>query len=242
MSKTVIKSLITVTLLTLLMLTIPAHARNVNKSVTIAADSHSNGASSVNGSVTVGENAVVEGDVETVNGTVTVKDNGTIRDAETVNGAVRIGSGVNAQDLSTVNGSIRVDEDSTIDGNVEAVNGSIKIAKGSTVARSVSNVNGEIEISGSEIDGDVATVSGDIWIADGAIVKGDVVVEKPGSSSWFGRKPRVPEVVIGPGSEVHGAIRLEREVKLFISNTASVGDVSGEMSMSDAIRFDGDRP
>jgi DUF4097 and DUF4098 domain-containing protein YvlB len=242
MTKIQIKAAITVGLLALLMLTIPAQAHNVNKSVTIAAGTESDGASSVNGSVTIGENAVVHGDVETVNGSVTVDDNARIEDAATVNGAVRIGSGVSADDLSTVNGAIRVKENTIINGNIEAVNGSIGLSKGSTVARHVSNVNGEIEISGAQIGGDLSTVSGDIWLSDGAVVKGDLIVEEPGASSWFGKKPRVPEIVIGPDTEIHGDIRLGREVKLYISNSATVGGVRGEMTMADAVRFDGDRP
>ena len=52
----------------------------------------------------------------------------------------------------------------------------------------------------------------------------------------------MPEVVIGPGSRVHGTIRLEREVKLYISDTAEVGGVSGVMSLTDAVRFSGEHP
>jgi hypothetical protein len=35
---------------------------------------------------------------------------------------------------------------------------------------------------------------------------------------------------------------LEREVKLYISDSAEVGGVEGKMSMSDAVRFSGDHP
>jgi hypothetical protein len=37
-------------------------------------------------------------------------------------------------------------------------------------------------------------------------------------------------------------IELEREVDLFISESAEVGGVSGEMTMDDAVRFSGDQP
>ncbi len=241
MNRVLVKSVISVGLLALLMLTIPAHAGNVNSSVKISADSESDGASTVNGSITVGENAVVAGDVETVNGSVTVKDNATIRDADTVNGAVRLGSGVNAEDLDTVNGSITIDENSAISGRVDTVNGSIRVDNGSTVAKNVSNVNGEIEISGGQIGGDLETVNGDIHLSDGAIIKGDVIVEKS-NSGWVKKKKRLPKVIIGPGTRVHGEIRLKREVELYISSTAEVGGVSGVMSMDDAIRFDGAYP
>jgi DUF4097 and DUF4098 domain-containing protein YvlB len=242
MTKIVTKNVITVGFLLMLMLTIPVHASSVNKSVKIAAGSESDGASSVNGSVTVGEGAVVTGDVETVNGTIRIDENATIRDAETVNGALRVSSGVKAEDLSTVNGAIRIDENVTVNGHVEAVNGSIGVAKGSKVSRDVSNVNGEIELAGSEIGGDLSTINGDIKLRDGAVVKGDLLVEKPGGVNWGNRKTRKPEIVIGPGSQVQGTIRLEREVKLFISESAKVGGVTGTMTMDDAIRFAGEHP
>jgi hypothetical protein len=41
---------------------------------------------------------------------------------------------------------------------------------------------------------------------------------------------------------VEGALVLEREVELFISDSAEVGSVEGVMSIDDAVRFSGDRP
>jgi len=159
-----------------------------------------------------------------------------------VNGRIRVDSDVSVRDVSTVNGSIDVAENVTINGRIEAVNGEIQIRKGSVVARDVSNVNGEIELVASLVGGDLSTVSGDVELRDGAEVKGDIIVEKPGGWGWSSKKSRIPEVVIGPGSRVHGNIRLEREVKLYISETAEVGGVVGVMSMNDAVRFSGNRP
>ena len=53
---------------------------------------------------------------------------------------------------------------------------------------------------------------------------------------------RKPTIVIGPGSRVEGVVRAEREIKLYISESAEVGGVEGEVSLDDAIRFTGDRP
>ena len=61
------KSIFTVTLLTVL-LALPAYGGAINKSVKIAAGEEADSASSVNGSVTVGENVFVSDDVSTVNG------------------------------------------------------------------------------------------------------------------------------------------------------------------------------
>ena len=70
-------------------------------------------------------------------------------------------------------------------------------------------------------------------------IEGDLVIDKPSGWNSSGGMPRV---VIGPGSRVEGVIRLEREVKLYISDSAEVGGVEGEMSMDDAVRFSGKRP
>lgn len=241
MARLVVKSVFTVSLLAML-LAVPAFAASVNKSIKIEPGSDASGASSVNGSVTVGENATVRGNVKTVNGSVRVDEGATIENASTVNGGVRISDGVKSRNLSTVNGTIRVGKDVSVAGEIEAVNGKIKIGNGSTVADGVSNVNGVIEFTGAEIGGDVATVSGDILLSDQSIVRGDLIVEKPSNWGWNKGKKRRPRIVVGPGSIVEGSIRLEREVDLFISDSAEVGGVEGEMSMDDAIRFSGESP
>jgi hypothetical protein len=41
---------------------------------------------------------------------------------------------------------------------------------------------------------------------------------------------------------VDGNIIVEREVELYISDTAEVGGVSGVMSIDQAVRFSGERP
>ncbi len=241
MMKIMTKTVFTVGLLVMLMV-VPALGATINKSVKIDAGAESSGATSANGSITVGENAVVTGNVKTVNGSIRVDAGARIQNAATVNGGVRVADNVRAENLSTVNGAIKVGESATVDGQIETVNGRITVGKGSAVADDVSNVNGQIELAGAEVGGDVSTVSGDINVVEGSVVKGDVIVEKP--SNWgFGKsRTRKPRIVIGPGSSVAGVIELEREVELFISDTANVGGVKGVMSMNDAVRFSGDSP
>ncbi len=238
------KSSITVTLLAVLALSIaaPADAHNVNKSVKIGDGNTSGGESSVNGSISVGSGAIVTGDLSTVNGRIRIGSDASVEDVETVNGGVRVDSGTKTESLSTVNGAIDVADNVTVDGEIEAVNGEIDLGKGSSVRRGVSNVNGEIELHASTVGGNVSTVSGDVDLSGGAEVMGDIIVEKSRGWGWNEKKARVPEVVIGPGSKVHGTIRVEKVVKLYISDTAEVGGVSGEMSMADAVRFSGERP
>ena len=219
----------------------PAHALSINKSINIPDGAEAGGQSSVNGSITIGEDAIITGSVETVNGTIRIGDNARLKDAETVNGSIRVGSGVTADDIGSVNGSIRLGENVTVDGEVSVVNGKISLDKGTTVADDVSNVNGEITVAGAEIGGDLTTVNGDVSLQDSATLKGSLIVKKPSGWGW-NRKQRKPKIVIGPGSRVLGDIELEREVELYISESAEVRGVTGEMSIDDAVRFSGARP
>ena len=230
------------TALACLLLALPA-AASINKSIRIDDGATADGASSVNGSVTVGDDATVTGEISTVNGKIDVGDNAVIESARTVNGGVTVGRNVTAEDLETVNGSIRIEAEGKLAGSVNAVNGAIRVDGGSRVAKDLSNVNGEIEITGSEVGGSLSTVNGDVELADGAVVRGDVVVEKPNSGGWFNRnETRPPTVIIGPNCRVDGVIRLEREVRLYIAESAVVGGVEGVMSLDDAERFSGARP
>jgi len=214
---------------------------SVNKSVKIAVGETASGASSVNGSVSVGANAFVNGTVETVNGSIKIGDNAQIEDAETVNGGIKIGSGVRAQNVSSVNGSVTLGQSTTVDGEVSVVNGKISLASGSEVSRSVSNVNGDIKISGARIGGDLTTVMGDVTLEDNALLAGDLRIEEPQRSSSYGRNSK-PKIVIGPGATVEGDIIIEHEVELYISDSATFGEISGVMNLDDAVRFQGSRP
>ena len=241
MAKTATKTVFTIGLLVMLM-AVPAFGASVNKSVKIAAGEESGGASSVNGSITVGADAVVTGGVRTVNGSIRVDDGAKIEGAQTVNGGIRLGDDVETASLGTVNGTISVGSRTKVGGEIDAVNGRISLASGAVVEDSVENVNGRIEMVAADVGGDVSTVSGDIELEEASVVRGDLIVEKPTNWGWSKNNNRKPRIVIGPGSRVEGTIVLEREVELFISETAEVGGVSGVMTMDDAVRFSGDSP
>ncbi len=242
MSKNLKITTLSVALLGLLLVA-PANALDINESINIAAGSEASGASTVNGSVTVGNGATVTGNVETVNGSIRIGENAVIEDAETVNGSIKIASGVKAEDIDGVNGAIRIGENVTITGEVSVVNGMIAIDSGSKIGEDVSNVNGEIRLTGAEVGGNLSTVNGDVALNDGANLRGNLTIEKPGGVNWNKDKDnRKPRVTIGPGSKVGGKIIAEREVELYISDTAEVGGVSGVMTMDQAVRFSGKSP
>lgn len=239
MAKIATKTVFTIGLLTLLM-AVPAFGASINKSVRIDDGEESGGATSVNGSITVGTDAVVTGGMRTVNGSIRVGSGSTIKGAKTVNGSLSMAEGVETGDLGTVNGAVRIDEKVSVDGNVSAVNGSITLGKSALVKGDVGNVNGKISLDGARVEGDVKTVTGDIRLHD-AVLEGDLLIEEPGMWSNSGKK-RKPRVIIGPGTRIEGSIVIEHEVELFISESAEVGSVSGVMSLEDAETFSGDEP
>ena len=236
MAKYMTKPAFTVGLLVMLM-SLPAFGA-INKSVTVGDGEEVSKASSVNGSVTVGDNAIVNGKVSTVNGSIKVGDGARVKLVKTTNGSLRLSERVEAAELKTTNGKILVGNGSSIRGDVGTTNGSIELDDGCTVGGALRNTNGDIELEGSEVAGDVSTVNGDVEIYQ-TVLKSDLVVRKPGGWNMSKRKPRV---VIGPGSRVEGDLVLERKVELFISDTAEVGGVTGVMSMDDAQRFSGNKP
>ena len=68
---------LSVSLLALLLVT-PANALGINKSIKIEAGSQAEGASTVNGSITVGSGATVTGSLETVNGAIRIDEDAVI--------------------------------------------------------------------------------------------------------------------------------------------------------------------
>ncbi|MDX1406267.1 MAG: hypothetical protein R3192_17140 [Woeseiaceae bacterium] len=237
-----ILEIVAVTALSLL-LAAPADGLSLNKSIEIAAGSEADGQSSVNGSISVGEGAVINGSLETVNGSIRIDDKVTLRDAETVNGAIRIGSGSTADDLSSVNGAITLASNVVVNGGVETVNGEITVDEGTRVTDGVGNVNGDISLVGADVGGNLSTVNGDVSLDRGSILRGNLVVEQQNPGGFgFGKLRRKTRVVIGRDSKVLGTVVLEREVELYLHDSAEVGGVSGVMGLDDAVRFSGDRP
>lgn len=187
--------------------------------------------SKVNGSV-VAQAGRTYGDVETVNGGITIETGARIEDAETVNGSIRAGNDVVANAMATVNGQIRIGERARVSGSVETVNGGIFIDRGSSVGGDVETVNGAIGLVDVDLAGGISTVGGDITVGVGSHVRGDVTVHRP-SSNWFPvQVKRRPRIIIGPGAVVEGALRFEREVDLYVHESARTGEVTGATAVS----------
>jgi hypothetical protein len=188
----------------------------------------------VNKSIEIGSGDSA-GELETVNGSIEIGSNATVKSAETVNGSVSLGAGSVAEYLETVNGSISLEADATVAQNVEAVNGRIELESNAEVIGDVENVNGGIELNRAKVGGTIKTTTGDVFVLDGSRVDGGILIEQQ-RNSWFNNSQpaRDPRVVIGAGSVVNGELRFEREVDLYVHESAKVGTITG----ANAKRYD----
>lgn len=195
----------------------------------------SNDISKINGSISVasGESA---GELDTINGSIRIGNGATVIEAETVNGAVTLGSDVTIEAIETVNGAIEVGERSRVAKDIEAVNGRVILSEGVQVMGNVENVNGEIRLNRAHVAGSIKTTSGNIDIGADSRVDRGILVEKP--RGWFNLSGRPPRIVIGPRAIVNGTLDFEREVELYVSDSATIGTVKG----ATVNKFSGDRP
>lgn len=226
--------------LPLALLPAPAPADNdiskVNGSIRVAAGEHVGDVDTVNGTIDIEAGAAVQ-DISTVNGSIRVGERVTAQKIETVNGAIKLGAGAQAKSLETVNGAMRLEETARVTANVSAVNGRIQLARDSEVGGNLSTVNGRIELSAAHVAGGIKTVGGSIELDAGSRVDGGILVEKP-TLSFLNIGKRTPTIVIGPNATVGGALKFERKVELYVSDSAKIGAVEG----ATPIKFSGERP
>jgi hypothetical protein len=199
-------------------------------------DESSDASSRVNGSVHVPAGRAA-GAADTVNGGIDIDANGAVTSAKTVNGRIVLGAHATADSLATVNGDINLGAGAHVSGAIDSVNGGIILGDGTVVGGSLENVNGGIHLSAAHVDGGITTVNGDIDIHGNSRVEHGIHVQKS-DQGLIHFDAGVPRIVIGPGATVGGELRFEREVKLYVSDRATVGNVTG----ATAIPFSGDSP
>ncbi len=197
----------------------------VNDDIIIPADSQrSSGASTVNGDVLVGENAVVDGGrLRSVNGSVRIDGGAKVGTISTVNGAVVVGADAATGGIETVNGPAKCGERARVRGDIQLVNGPVTLNRGVVVEGDVGTVNGHIHLTGATVEGDVGNYNGGMRITDGSRVKGKLVVRE----STPAEQGDPPRIVIGPQSSIDGKLEFERSVELYVHESARIGRVTG---------------
>ncbi len=218
---------------------------NVNSSVEIPDGARSDGdASTVNGSVKVGNDAIVDGDVGNVNGSIRIGNNAKVNEIGNVNGGIRLGDGASASSVESVNGSIALGANVTVEGDVGSVNGSvggeesvqiggelstvngtISLESGSSVAEGIITTNGNIRLIGTTA-ASLETRNGSMDLLDGTRIEGQLRVRETNNSS-----NSRPQIGIGPDVVVVGPLVFERDVDLYVHETAQVGEIQGAEAM-----------
>ena len=189
----------------------------------------------INGSIQI-ESGQQAGDLSTVNGSIHIAAGASAAKVSTVNGGIELGEHSAVDSLETVNGGIQLGAGTKVAKTVEAVNGSVQLGKDADVAGHVSNVNGRFTLDAAHIGGGIETVGGDIEIGADSRVERGVLVDR--QHSWFNWGNRKPRIVIGPHAVVEGTLEFRREVDLFVSDSATIGTVTG----ATAQKFFGDHP
>jgi DUF4097 and DUF4098 domain-containing protein YvlB len=198
------------------------------------------GLSTVNGAIRIGDDCQVKGSLSNVNGSIEVGEGSTVGSIRNTNGSITLRANVQSGDISTTNGSLSLGAGSVVDGRAAAVNGRIRaeenvsikgdlstvkgrldVASGGRIEGKVATVNGSIELDQSHV-GAVETVAGSIKLTNGSVVDGELRVKAPSRPNQ-----EIPQITIGADSRVGGPLTFEREVRLFIHDSAEVGEIVG---------------
>jgi cytoskeletal protein CcmA (bactofilin family) len=156
---------------------------------------------------------------------------------ETITSDVSVAASARAESVHSLSGAIFLQRNSRVTGDVETGNGEIVVEPGSDVAGKLSNTTGTIRIDGARVGGLVSTTYGDIYIGADSRLDGGILVHKRnviglslGDDLKLGipvGRSTPPRVVIGPRATVAGVLRFKREVKLLVSESATIGPVEG---------------
>ncbi len=207
----------------------------INKSIFVADGEHkSNGLRSVNGSITVGNEATVDGDCSTVNGRISIGENASVGEVGCVNGSISLDRNSKAREVGCVNGSIKLGGEVQVDGDVSTVNGSISTKREVEIAGDMGTVNGDIVSARTFIAGNIETVNGDIDLLDQSVVRGDIIVNRDRKKPRKQFKELV--ITIDEGSKVKGNIEVKGDDPNVTVVLADGGEVLGEIINAKVIR------
>jgi hypothetical protein len=194
----------------------------------------------VNGSISV-EPGQSYSNISTVNGSIRIKSKAVVGEASTVNGGIILDSGASADKLTAVNSAITMAEAAQVSGAVSLVNGAVTLECSADVSGRLANVNGRISLNAAHVGGGIETTTGAIDVGPDSHVEGGILVHectKGWMSGPFSNRCEPPFIVIGPGAVVKGALRFEREVKLYVSDRATVDSIEGAKAMM----YSGEKP
>ncbi len=208
----------------------------INKSIFVADGEHrSNGLRSVNGTISVGNEVIVEGSCTTVNGKISIGENSEVGEVSCVNGSISLDRNSKADEISCVNGSITLGGEVKVDGDVSTVNGSIKCKREVEIAGDLETVNGDMQIQRTFINGDISTVNGDIDLLDESLVRGNVIIERDRKKPRY-KKFKELIITVDSGSKIKGNIEVKGDNPNVTVVLAGGGEVLGEIINAKVVR------
>ncbi len=190
--------------------------------------------STVKGAIMVGDNASVNG-IDVTNGSISIGDNSMAERVSTGSGDISVGDNSTVRSLEAGKGSITVGAGSTVANNVKTGSGSITIGDGSSVTGYVESTRGQVTLDGAKVGGNVIAHAKGLHIDNGATVAGYVHFKK---AAGVMEGKDVPVVILGKNINIAGTVTFDRDVKLYVHDSATTGDIAGAEPMA----YSGDEP
>jgi hypothetical protein len=178
------------------------------------------------------------GDLHTVHGSIRIGERSKVGDVKTVDGEVVLAKGARASSVRSLDGAVQLEQDAKLVHGVSTAGGSIVLDDHADVAGRVSTADGEIRLKNAHVGGGILTRRGNIIVGSGSRVENGIRVKRFFCLCVNAGLFSNPRVVIGPGAVVQGPLIFERKVTLYVSDTATIGDVVGATS----VRFSGLTP
>lgn len=198
--------------------------------------SHDGNISLVNGQIEIGAECRIDGEVSNVNGTIEVGRATRLLDISNVNGRISLAEAVEVEgDVSGVNGRIELASGARVSGDVETVNGRVSAGEEVVIGGTIGSVNGSIEMHAARA-GRLVTTNSQVRLEAGTVIEGELRVRKSQGVNFNAGSP--PKIVIGRDVRIEGPLVFEREVALYVHETASVGEITG----AEAVVYSGDSP
>lgn len=199
---------------------------DITRSISVPDNAHwSHGKGTINGDISIGSGAVVDGDMSTINGDVHAATGAHVGKLTTVNGDISVDHDARTGELTDVNGNIQLGQHVAANGNVTTVNGDIQTGNGAHIQGDITDVNGNIALCAVKAEGDLRFVNGTLLIKTGSEIKGSVIAKKPKFDS--SDELHEPVMIVGPHAIVDGSITFERPGKLYLSDSAVIHAVNG---------------
>jgi len=181
---------------------------------------------------------VEAGTLRTTHASIRMGERSRVRDVKTIDGEVVLAKGSRANSVRSLDGAVRLEEGVKIVHGVATAGGAIVLDDHVDVAGPVSTADGEIRLQNAHVGGGIVTRRGNIHVGGGSRVENGIRVKRAFCLCINGGLLTNPRVVIGPGAVVQGTLLFERKVTLYVSDTATIGDVVG----GTAVRFSGVSP